>query len=409
MGTSITSMATLRRATERALVRRGTIQRAAWVAGLTAYAVAAVLSGLDRQAQVSPRMPQPVAAYSMQAFATAAQQHLAVEDHRGALPFARRALVADPIDPAGPAMLGISLLGAGDPAGARRAFVVARQMGWRVRATQRYWMSSSLAAGDFAAAVLSFDALARQDPNMASAPGLVSGLEHDPAGRRAIAERLRLSPSWRRAYFSRSDPLDSDRLRWRAEVAEDLARETGTVSCDEVAPLMLQLVYAGHSPNAARLRQMACPVLGQGLVSDGDFRRAGAENPGPFDWQLGSGDADVTASPVLASAGKGGLEITNSAPGRRTVASQYLIIAAGSYRLTWRAISADGSASDRLMPFASCLGGPAALHDIRPAAQSGTWQAAIDIAPDCRGFKVGFEALPGTAQVRLDGVRLVPG
>jgi hypothetical protein len=217
---------------------------------------------------------------------------------------------------------------------------------------------------------------------------------------------LRLAPPWREAYFSRPDLLEGDHLGWRAEVVEAVAR-AGQVRCTEVAALLFWLAHEGRGPAAGSLRR-ACVGGDRGLITDGEFQRLAANQPGPFDWQFSPGDADVTAYPVPEPAGSGGLDITNAAAGRRTVVSQNLIILAGSYRLTWRAVSEDGKPSDRVIPAALCVGGPPALHDIRPGAEPGTWQAAIDVAPECRGFRIDFEALPGTSKVRLAAVRLVP-
>ena len=379
-----------------------------------AYALVALGSGLDRAALHSPALidaaPAPFASTALEMRAGAA---IDAGDWRKAQRDGEAFLASAPIDPTAVGMVAAAREGLGDARGAEAAYRVAAKMGWREPLTQTYWMNRALAQGDYRGAALRADAMLRVQPGWVMDRSLLDPMERDPRGQQALAERMIARPDWLDTYMVDYGGVPVDILLLRAAVLDRAARLGVSAGCDGAASLAHRLVELGEAQAAARVWHGHCPQAGSGIVADGNFAAATIANTEtPFDWQF-SGTSDVDIGLARVPGGKKVI-ITTSAPFTRIVVSQFLVVPAGSYRLSWE--SQGHTTRDTPMVVASLDCGMQSGHWL-PATldpQSGRWFADVSLGDDCAGKWLNFAVRPGVeagagvrgGEVTLGAVRL---
>ena len=372
--------------------------RLAVVAACLVYGLVALYLGRDRdmanRADPAPPVPQVLSAKALEAQGWAAM-------NAGNWPLVARIgtqlVLREPVEPVASAILGAGRDGMGDANGAAAAFGVARHMGWRVGVTQRYWLSHALAQGDYQTASAHADAMLRQRPYLMSDRDILDPLERSDKGQQALAMRLAAKPDWLSPYASNLADVSDDIVLVRASVLNRAARQGLVAGCDVVAKLALRLVQQGQARLAAQVWHNHCPEAGAGLITDGNFASATfMETVTPFDWQFYS-NADVDTALVRGPSGGKWLTISTSAPSTRIVAMQYLVVLAGTYRLSWA--SAGHTGADTPMVVASLDCGRdsdqwlSASFD--PASQR--WVAEVRLGDTCPGKWLNFAVRPGVA------------
>jgi hypothetical protein len=383
-------------------------RRVAIIAACLAFAVVATGSGLDRETYFHPATAAGVpGAFAVQAVIQQSRHELSAGNYAAAAALAERAVQLAPVEPASTALLGASRLSQGDAAGADRAFRIAGQFGWRMPLTQIYWMDQALAAGDWRVAALRLDALLRQDPTLVGERALMAPLEATPAGRTALVERLQAQPGWLSDYANSVYDLAPDASLPRAEVFNQLARAGRQLGCSGAGPLTRNLIGQGLTGPAYAFWLAQCPEHGSGLVADPTFAKLQVhQSDSPFEWTIvGDSDVSVNLEPDAAG-GASHLVIASSASFARKVMVQMVMAAPGTYRLSWRARTAQGEPSNRVVASLSCAPGG---NDWLPAvldAGSGRSVATVPIDGDCAGRWLGFAVLPGPDSVTLDWVAL---
>ena len=386
------------------------LRRAAVLAGCLGFSALALGSGLDRQARISPAAATRVPAlFADQALFVQTERELAAGNNAAAYYWAKRAVLADPIDPGSTALLGASRIALGDFAGADRAFRVAGNFGWRAASTQYYWMGEALNAGDFRVAAQRLDALLRQEPDLVSERALMAQLEQDPRGRSAIVDRLIQKPDWLTNYTSDVYNLTPDVTALRAQVLIELARRGHRLGCSEIGPLTKNLIANDQMPDAYALWRAHCPSQGDGLIADPSF--AGLEvhqADSPFAWLvIGDSDVSVNLEPDLSGPGRH-LVVASSASFARKVLTQLVMVQPGTYRLAWRALTPDGKLSRRVAVTFAC---DADSREWLPATldpSSSRWVATVQVPGSCSGNWLGFTLQPGSDSVNLDQISLEP-
>lgn len=386
----------------------GVAKRAILMVGVAFYALLAVISAADRGDLVPFAGALPVPPYPAQALLAQARQHVSTGDYRGALVSAREAVLANPVEPSSPALLGAALLGVGDEAGARRAFTVAGRMGWRVPLTQTYWMEQALAAGDFRVAALRLDALALQNPAIAADLYPAREFERSTPGRQALVDRLRRDPAWLQRYLDPVPEAGSDDLVARAGVAQQLLAAGAPLECAQFARFVSRLVDAGQGRIGQAIWRQACPGAGAGteggLLLDGNLRTLNPAGQQPFGWQLVS-DPDLTIAPA---GGRGGVILANSAPARRPALRQLVAVSPGTYRLSWIARGPGGMPSDRIVAATQCAGSAQVPLDARALGSDGGRGGDFPVPGSCTAVWIEFQVLAGTSEAMLSSVALAP-
>ena len=111
-----------------------------------------------------------------------------------------------------------------DLEGARKAFLVSGQMGWRTPVTQLYWLEQAFDQQDYQTAAFRLDALFRSQPALRLDPSVLATFESNPDATAALVQRLRMKPNWLIHYVAGTSALDVVALERRMEVLNALAR-----------------------------------------------------------------------------------------------------------------------------------------------------------------------------------------
>jgi len=367
----------------------------------------AIASGLDRASPAKPGLirfvPEPLAAVSVRVRASSA---LDAHDYRSAEALARTLIRAAPVEPESTAILGSARLGLGDASGARQAFLVAGQFGWRTPITQYYWMREALAVGDYRVASLRLDAMLRQDPRLVSVRDLMDPLESSAAGRQALAQRLASQPSWLELYIGSVFDLPVAVINYRADVIERMGGLGVRLGCRGAGPIVTALVNYNQAQLAHRMWQQQCPDAGSGLLADPDFANLQVHNSfSPFDWVVIS-DSDVSLSLSNPESGARQLVLASSASFTRKILNQMVILSPGIYRLSWQAKTDSGQASTRIAAAASCRPDTTDWLPAMGDPASGTFTADFVVDQSCPARWIGFAIFPGPETLSLGRIGL---
>lgn len=371
------------------------------------YGFLAVFSGFDRAAANHPALAAYLpAVFAAQAPAAEARRFVEAGLAAPALKPARRALLADPANPAGSALFATALLADRQPRPAARAFQVSAQLGWREPLTQVYWLEIALASGDQRAAVLRFDALARQYPYAPAVTAAANRIETSEAGRRALAERIGRGAAWSNSYAQIDGSTGAERLNRRARVLLAATAVGTRIGCQGAARIVSSLALTDPRLGAELWRAECPQPTSQSPVDNGGFEAGDLLRPRvPFEWEL-AGDGAVEATLLASGPDKAGsgrvLQLRSSAPASLPVLTQLVRLDPGHYRVSWTA--APQSQSGRLQVTLACRrDGPTRELPVTAgirAAQSFTVGAA------CAAHWLQFWLTPGPDAVLLDSVRI---
>ncbi|OYU33079.1 MAG: hypothetical protein CFE35_22130, partial [Novosphingobium sp. PASSN1] len=243
--------------------------QAAAAAGLIAFAIAALLSGTDRQSREFPNAPSVIGwPYDTGAARSRAISAFVQNGPKSAIAFARRAILSDPISAQPISLLGRSQLYAGQAQEARKTFEVAGQLGWRDGMTQIYWLDQALQVGDIKVAAERLDALLRQSPLDENRDRFLAIVSATPEGRAAIAQRLKAVPAWVGVYVNDVKDLPVEQLAQRADVVLRTGR--GVWPCSASANITQKLIDSNMLPEAQAVWRGNCSTSNS-LAFDGGF------------------------------------------------------------------------------------------------------------------------------------------
>lgn len=392
---------------------KGRSRRIATLAGILAclgYAGLALGSGLDRMSLEQPELAAKVpAGFASQALRSEGAALIGQGQARAALAKGEAAVRSAPLDPASSALLGISRFRLGDAAGADRAFRIAGQFGWRDQFTQTYWLGRALEIGDWRVAAMRLDALLRQHPALLGERRLLDPIETSPAGRAALAERILAQPGWLRPYTAAVADVPRPVLLLRAQVLDQVAARKGLLGCEAVAPLVERLVGEAAELEAASLWRQHCPGAAATLVYDGQFAAASIQQDrSQFAWTfIGDSDSSLLLEPV----GKDGtrrLIVDTTATKPRQIVRQMVLVAPGTYRLSWSAENQDGAPSDLVAAAFSCSQIPGEWLTARFDQTANRWILPLTVDAACKTHWISFGVTGRSGTAKLGDVRLEP-
>lgn len=365
---------------------------------LLLFGALAAASGLDRMSRDAPALgrlvPPPLQAQAARSTAALA---LAREQPGPALAAARRAVRADPVEPASTSLLGTAYLMAGRPAEADAAFRVAARFGWREPPTQVYWYQAALQAGDLPRAVDRADALLRTRPDLPARDRVLEPLESTAAGRAALIVRLAGRPNWLAGYLRLGAELSDDTLDRRSRVLTELAAAGTRLGCETVTPFVTAALTRGARENAEQVWTGHCPGAAlTGGLTDGGFERFGRDETSPFGWRANL-SGDVMVRGVDKRGGKRAVQLLNRSAVSRLVLRQALALKPGTYRLTAAAPAGRVAAS------LGCDGPPPVPSLIDGDPASGGQALSVEA---CSRLELGLWIRPGAGEVELDSVAL---
>ena len=375
-----------------------------------AYAALAIGNGLDRMAELDPAAAEHVPArLAVNAARTQALDALRDGDFDRAFVAARLAVARDPVDARSVALFGETALLQGDPAFARRAFDVSKQLGWREPLTQLYWLAANLERRDFGAAADRVDAILRQTPDLERRNLYLAPLDAKPAGRAALAGKLRAYPAWAATYFNDTrGPAAGDPMA-RSETAMLLAARYRIHDCRLVSPLVEALYRHAHTARAYKLYALHCAGPGEPAAPiDGGFEHADTRNPQTvLDWRFTSeGAIGVLLEPVGAMRGRAAV-VTSTAPITMPFASQPLALRPGAYRVSWRAIGQDGAPSSAIGVSLACNALDHKWLEQRLADRSRSrFAAAVSVPVDCPNQSLTLGIASDATDIAVDDIAI---
>lgn len=293
-----------------------------------------------------------------------------------AIEYARRALVAAPLDERAVRVLALETEREGGLARARMLMVIADRLSRRDTLAQLWLFEHALSNQDWGAASLHADALIRRRPDLEGIvfPPLI-GVMGDPDAVAALVDRLDKSPGWRPVFLvalvqKAVDPADA------ARVFEALAATPAPPKDSETGQLINR--YVGHGDyRVARALWFRLLPRDAGRtdakIYNGDFRSL--RGVPPFNWRLIQSN-DASAEYDRAADGFPALRASASATGAATLAEQLLTLAPGAYRLSGAALAGTGPPGDLLSWRVSCVGqDDAAAAEARQGGGSAEWRA----------------------------------
>lgn len=383
------------------------------LAAAAVYATVALFAGLDRMSERDPALAQGVPGlFRINALRAIARQAIVDRRPDDALAWARVAVARDPANAEAVGVLGQAQLISNRLDDARATYSVASKLGWREPSTQIYWMIDALNRQDFVVAGRHLDAVLRQAPRFEQRDAMLAMFEGWPGGREQVARRLALDPSWKATYFQEVGSLQPATLYLRGEVARALAKyERETRNCRLVAPLVWEMPRKlGYREARDVWRDYCSEGTVAALVADGGFEHVSLARPvTPFDWTFPEhGEIEVIAGPEQGFSGTT-LSVSSTAPGRRSFARQFVQLAPGKYRASWRALDSEGKPSDAITVSLSCT---AAVHDPVSARVAdparGQYVADLVVPDRCEMQWLDLAIAGQGGPVTLDDVAIAP-
>lgn len=378
--------------------RRGVPVRIAASLALLLFGAVAAASGLDRMGWSVPALDKALPdTLQAQSLRVAAALAMARDEPGPAIAAARRAVAADPVDPASTSLLGTAYLLGERQAEAEAAFRVAARFGWREPATQLYWYEAALLSGDLPRAVDRADALLRTRPDLITRDEILGPLESTAAGRAALIVRLAGRPNWLLHYLHPGYDAANETLARRSQVLIDLAAANKPVGCSMVTTFVDLLLVRGDRANAERIWNGHCPGAAvAGGLADGGFERFGRDEASPFGWRSNL-SGDVVVRPVAKDGGGRAVRLVNRSAVSRLVLRQAVALEPGTYRLTGQA------AAGRIAGSLGCNAGPPV-----PSLSNGDPAAGGQVlrVESCPRLELGLWIRPGAGEVELDSVAL---
>lgn len=374
-------------------------------AGLVMLALAAILSGSDRQSRDFPNSPSVVGwPYDTGAARSMAAVALVRSGPASAIGYARRAIMSDPISSQAVSILGRAELFSRHQREARKAFQVSGQLGWRDAMTQIYWLDQALQDGNYRVAAERLDALLRQAPNDENRDRFLAAVAATPEGRTALAERLKLAPSWALPIVSDLRDLTIDTLLQRV----DLMRKTGKGVWDCAASEMLtqKLVSMNLLDDAQFVWALNCGSAGT-LVYDGGFEKFDILKPATgFAWQI-SDRGDVEIAVLKDAAQKQNIRVLVNSTRTLPIVRQLVVLKPGRYRLNWRTPETPRPQASRLVVSLTCTPDLSrAIGGYVAEGRSDTWTQDFNVDTNCPARQLVFW-LPPHTEIHLDDISLV--
>ena len=375
-------------------------------AGLLILAVAALLSGSDRQSRDFPNSPSLVGwPYDTGAARSKAAIAFVRSGPASAIGYAQRAILSDPVSAQAVSILGRAELFSQHQLEARKAFQVLGQLGWRDAMTQIYWLDQALQGGNYRVAAERLDGLLRQTPDDENRDRFLAAVAATPEGRAALAERLKLAPPWALPIAFDLRDLPTDALLQRV----DLMRRTGkgVWECAASEVLVQKLITQNLLDDAQSIWALNCGSAGS-LVYDGGFEKFDVLKPATgFAWLVSDrGDVDIA---VLKDAShQQSLRVQVNATRTLPVVRQLVVLKPGRYRLTWRTPETPQPQARRLLVSLTCtLDLGRAVEGKAVSGQSDTWSQDFEVDGQCPARQLAFWLAP-RAEVHLDDISLVP-
>ena len=282
---------------------------------------------------------------------------------------ALRTLQLSPIDAVAVRTTGVVRLLQGSTPAGNQLMQIAATMGWRDAFTQMWAIDASERTREPDKAVQRAQALFQQEQFLA--PSLALLLRDGPTSR-ALTAALAERPIWRAGFFKAAADLPPEYLAKLSGVAAQLNRTPATLSVVEAQPLLNRLVATDDIQGA---RALWNGVHGGRYIANGNFEAVSSRNGAdvPSDWDIADEDVATIAVQAPQFPANGRALRISSAARLGEILSQRLMLAPGSYALTYRARSGAGNAVP-LKWRLRCASSDVSESSPDSAAHAGDWQ-----------------------------------
>jgi O-antigen ligase len=323
-----------------------------------------------------------------------------------AIRLARRAVLSSPIDPVAVRTLAQALnarsAGSGD-----RLMVHAAKMSWRDVPAQLWAIERGIYAGEPLIAVQRAEALVRLQREREIVFSLLRALATIPEGRRVMLDSLRRNPFWRRDFLSPSEPIAIEQIQPLIELLTELSRTEAPPTRVEARFAIDTLAQAKRHGEAWSLYARLFPAdAREGLLRDGGFEREDTDYgtrvgaASVFDWRL-TPEGDALAA-VESGEGDGKRALFARSGGNlaSAILNQTLVLAPGTYELSYRMRSENASAPQGLRWQLRCLleGVNRFESSSAPLGSSG-WETRRErfiVPPGCQAQLLALFSIPST-------------
>jgi hypothetical protein len=315
--------------------------------------------------------------------AAEAQRLIQEGDYQGAEIRVRRALALEPLNQSALRNLAFLLERRHEGVAAARVYRAAALLGWRDPHVNAALFRSAFDRRDFAQAAARLDALLRTErlAEFANPAGLE--LEQEPEARRALARRLASAPPWRERYLRQVNTLDDRQLYARHLLLRELAAQ-GSASSPATAGYVARALLRRGRPDEAHALWMTSTGSaqeGQSLVFDGSFELPAGYRQPPFGWELRE-SSGARAEVEAVGGGGSALHVVTESGSATPVASQWLLLRSGRYRIDVRVLR---GATASIEPNLECL-------DRRRVRLNSTIEGAVTFSvpdhPGCRAQRL---------------------
>ncbi|MGZ2410834.1 O-antigen ligase [Sphingomonas sp. F9_3S_D5_B_2] len=313
------------------------------------------------------------APWSTAAHDAAATELLARSQPVGAMDEALKTASLSPIDVGAVRTAAVVRTLQGSTAQGERLMQMAVTLGWRDPFTQLWAIEASERTHEPDKAIERAEALYQQEIMLPSSIVLLLQDAPDGPTARALARTLAERPLWRANFVKATAQLPAPSVEKLRLFVAKLNAGPAPLSVEEAKPLMERLVAANQIDGA---RALWSQVHGRALVANGAFEqvsgRSGADVP--TDWDISDEDMATIAIQKPDFAGHGRALRISSAARTGPLLSQRLMLAPGTYVLSYRARS--GAGQGMVLRWELRCSGSDANEDWEAApASSSAWQA----------------------------------
>jgi hypothetical protein len=177
--------------------------------------------------------------------------------------------------------------------------------------------------------------------------------------------------------------------------------------CDDLAMIIRRLIDINAVQEAAQIWHAQCSDTRKGYVYDANFAKATInQDRSYFAWMF-NGNSDVTQmlSRIPGSDAQT-LTAQSSSAEIQSLMQQFVMVPAGNYRLSWKAVGSDGTPSSRIIASFSCSRERPAASAATYDKAAGLWRQNVTKDASCTAAWLQFWITPGTEPVVLSAIAL---
>jgi len=323
-------------------------------------------------------------------------------DPRAAAVLAQRALQRDPTNAAAAGLLALARTQEGDAAGGEALLRYSQQMSRRDLPTQLFAIETAVQRGDIGETLRHYDMALRVGRTMPiTLFPVLTEASVDPFIRRPLVRLLVSGAPWKDSFLDYLSARSTN-VSGAAVLLGDIRSAGGTVPAGPLTIIVQRLMEAGDVSRAWSLYAQAGSRSTAANIRNGRFTQA-VEQPTVFDWQVSdTGDAHAE---IFVAAGGGEMRVEARSGAGGIVARQRLVLAPGSWDLTFSASPDESGTLGKSTIDIVCMDGPNRIGRVALAGRQTQAQQRFRFAvpPGCASQSLEVALEPGDTEAPLAG------